>query len=306
MLAGYVVPAIVPARVENVVFADAPNLEFAVAMRRVRVDDLERLHVRLSYPMQITLHCLLTFCKGGGNKWVMKKDTGTVYIFQMGTGGPVKIGHATDIHKRYDQVQIGCVEPLIIRAAVKGGRELEKLLHKEFSTYRLRGEWFQPVDDLFARLADLPPADNFTPGRPRQSRDLRMPAAAAEKIWRNPSIPFREALKLMTGWSWKAAKTAFGYRSGSNDPRYRNGQDREAARRYGKIGGQLTKARVKREMAGKRMPKTEAGNIWRNPLLTNGEALAQMTGWTQASAYRILKTRKLAKGRPRNSDKAET
>lgn len=78
------------------------------------------------------------------------------------------------------------------------------------------------------------------------------------------------------------------------------------ARRYGKIGGQLTKARVKREMAGKRMPKTEAGNIWRNPLLTNGEALAQMTGWTQASAYRILKTRKLAKGRPRNSDKAET
>lgn len=75
------------------------------------------------------------------------------------------------------------------------------------------------------------------------------------------------------------------------------------AKRYGKLGGQITKARVKREMEGKRMPKGEAKNIWLNPLLTGPEALAQMTGWTQASAYRILKSRKLAKGRPRKTDK---
>ena len=77
----------------------------------------------------------------------------------------------------------------------------------------------------------------------------------------------------------------------------------EEASRYGRIGGQITKARVKREMEGKRMPKAEARNIWMNPLITGPEALAQMTGWTQASAYRILKSRKLAKGRPRKSDK---
>lgn len=72
------------------------------------------------------------------------------------------------------------------------------------------------------------------------------------------------------------------------------------ARKWGKIGGQITKARIKREMEGKRLGKTEAGNIWRNPLITGAEALAKMPGWTQASAYRLLKKRGLAKGRPRN------
>lgn len=75
------------------------------------------------------------------------------------------------------------------------------------------------------------------------------------------------------------------------------------AKRHGKIGGQITKLRIKREMEGRRMPKSEARNIWMNPLITGPEALAQMTGWTQASAYRILKKRKLAKGRPRKDEK---
>ena len=75
--------------------------------------------------------------------------------------------------------------------------------------------------------------------------------------------------------------------------------------KYGRIGGQITAARVKREMEGKRMPKTEARNIWKNPLITGPEALAQMPGWTQASAYRILKKRNLAKGRPRKTEKPE-
>lgn len=75
------------------------------------------------------------------------------------------------------------------------------------------------------------------------------------------------------------------------------------AKRYGKIGGQITKARVKREMEGKRMPKGEAKNIWMNPLISGPEAIAQMTGWTMASAYRILKKRKLAKGRPPKAEK---
>jgi hypothetical protein len=45
-------------------------------------------------------------------------------------------------------------------------------------------------------------------------------------------------------------------------------------------------------MAAKRLPKAEARNIWRNPLITNADAIAQMDGWTQASAYREFGTRK--------------
>lgn len=74
------------------------------------------------------------------------------------------------------------------------------------------------------------------------------------------------------------------------------------ARKFSAIGGQITKARVEREMAAKRLPKTEARNIWKNPLLSNSEALAQMPGWTQASAYRFLKKRGLAIGRRRREN----
>ncbi len=83
------------------------------------------------------------------------------------------------------------------------------------------------------------------------------------------------------------------------------GTSPELGRKWGAVGGRLARLRVEREMAEARMPKAEAKNIWRNPLLTNAQALAQMPGWTQASAYRRLKSRKLAKGRPR-SEKIET
>lgn len=77
------------------------------------------------------------------------------------------------------------------------------------------------------------------------------------------------------------------------------------ARKFGSLGGQITRLRVRRAMEAQRLPKAEARNVWLNPRLTTAEALEQMTGWTQASAYRHLKTRKLAKGRPRKNDKPE-
>jgi hypothetical protein len=80
-----------------------------------------------------------------------------------------------------------------------------------------------------------------------------------------------------------------------------NGMTPKQAERYGRIGGEITRKRVAKEMAAKRLPKAEARNIWANPLITNAEALAAMDGWTQASAYREFGKRKLAKGRPRKN-----
>ena len=74
------------------------------------------------------------------------------------------------------------------------------------------------------------------------------------------------------------------------------------AKKFSAMGGLATKIKVAREMEAKRLGKTEARNIWKNPLLTNSEALEQMTGWTQASAYRRLGTRKLAIGRRRREN----
>lgn len=80
------------------------------------------------------------------------------------------------------------------------------------------------------------------------------------------------------------------------------------ARKFGAVGGKLNAARIRREQSASRLPPKEAANIWRNPLLTNAEALEKMPGWTQAAAYRhkSLGRRGLAKGRPKNKAKDHT
>ena len=74
------------------------------------------------------------------------------------------------------------------------------------------------------------------------------------------------------------------------------------AKKFSAMGGKATKIKVAREMAAKRLGKTEARNIWKNPLLTNAEALEQMPGWNESSAYRHLKKRNLAIGRRRREN----
>jgi hypothetical protein len=53
----------------------------------------------------------------------------------------------------------------------------------------------------------------------------------------------------------------------------------------------------KKKAAEGRMAKRDALIHWRNPALTVEEAIALMTGWTPATAYRELKSRGLPPGR---------
>lgn len=61
---------------------------------------------------------------------------------------------------------------------------------------------------------------------------------------------------------------------------------------FAKMGG---KARWK-ESQEARMAQREALIIWRDPSLSTKEAIGQMTGWTQANAYRILGRRNVGAG----------
>lgn len=68
--------------------------------------------------------------------------------------------------------------------------------------------------------------------------------------------------------------------------------DEELAERARKGGEAMRKKALK-----KRMNKRDALVIWKNPDLTVAQALKKMKGWTQASAYRDLKSRGIPAGR---------
>lgn len=70
---------------------------------------------------------------------------GHVYFLRVNIDGDefVKIGFATNLEKRIQQLQVGSVLPLLLVAVVPGARSLEFDLHYKFSAYRKRGEWFE-------------------------------------------------------------------------------------------------------------------------------------------------------------------
>jgi hypothetical protein len=72
-----------------------------------------------------------------------------IYFVQCGEDGPIKIGMASDIKSRINDIQSMCPYKLtVIGSIAGGGKTTERLLHKRFSALRLHGEWFNPGDDL--------------------------------------------------------------------------------------------------------------------------------------------------------------
>jgi hypothetical protein len=75
-----------------------------------------------------------------------------VYFVQSCSGGPVKIGTATNPQKRLRQLQTANPDELYLRLAVPGGGAVEASLHEHFSEYRVRGEWYEPEGTLLDLL----------------------------------------------------------------------------------------------------------------------------------------------------------
>jgi len=77
--------------------------------------------------------------------------------------GPFKIGIATDLQSRLDNLQTAHYEQLEAFLAIEmdNPRELEKALHRQFREYRIRGEWFAANRQLYETLLEIPGI--FTP-----------------------------------------------------------------------------------------------------------------------------------------------
>lgn len=123
-----------------------------------------------------------------------------IYCVQAGTGGPVKIGVASDVRRRVTNLQSANHARLVLLAAFAGGREEECALHKRFATLRVRGEWFAAeiqhlIDEIRLERLQIDVTKRKTT-KPRIDRGERM-AIAAKAYWadaakvakRRPSTP---------------------------------------------------------------------------------------------------------------------
>lgn len=98
-----------------------------------------------------------------------------VYCIQADDDGPVKIGMALDVGRRFDTLQTAHYEDLYIRLILRPEnpttaslRTLEGRVHAAFSRFRIRGEWFEFFEPVAAFVDDpLRGARFLIPWRPR-------------------------------------------------------------------------------------------------------------------------------------------
>ena len=85
-------------------------------------------------------------------KYLMSKHNKVYFITDRRY---VKIGKTQNIISRLSALQTGHPEKLYVLGYVDGGRGEEKKLHKRFSKYRVRGEWFKLTEEFAQKIKDL-------------------------------------------------------------------------------------------------------------------------------------------------------
>lgn len=77
-------------------------------------------------------------------------------VYFMGwKDGPVKIGYARNLERRWQEIQIACPYPIFVWAILVGRENDERLYHVRFREHRIRGEWFDRCDAIEAEIARL-------------------------------------------------------------------------------------------------------------------------------------------------------
>ncbi len=78
-----------------------------------------------------------------------------VYLVGCKENQSMKIGTTSEISKRLIALQVSSPFQLEVLATVKGGQELERLLHQEFQSCRLRSEWFSWSEEILAKFQQI-------------------------------------------------------------------------------------------------------------------------------------------------------
>jgi len=110
-----------------------------------------------------------------------------VYLITDGTY--TKIGKADGglegVNKRLQSLQTGNPKNLSLKKAFKGSYELESLLHKSLSNYRINGEWFKfdfDIDDEMIECFSFLNKNNKKPKRSKSESNIARGNETDDKI----------------------------------------------------------------------------------------------------------------------------
>ena len=113
-----------------------------------------------------------------------------VYFVQWGhDGGAIKIGRTKNICARLKELQTASPIELVLLAYQPGSGREELYYHHCFAHARLRGEWFRPVPELLACIAELRRhTAAVEPATPKQAQPKRKAQPKRVALRANASI----------------------------------------------------------------------------------------------------------------------
>jgi hypothetical protein len=77
-----------------------------------------------------------------------------IYFIQAGESGPIKIGYTeNDIKARVRNIQSSNPTEVKLLGVMQGNQKVEAGLHIQFCDYLIRGEWYQPPEQLLDYIA---------------------------------------------------------------------------------------------------------------------------------------------------------
>lgn len=101
---------------------------------------------------------------------------GTVYF--VSAPDRIKIGYTRQLEHRLRQLGQQCLDPLTVIATIPGNRELEREIHRQLERYRIKGEWFEDCDSVWALMSELVDRAEKTRGLNRIMEKAANPHAA--------------------------------------------------------------------------------------------------------------------------------
>lgn len=90
-----------------------------------------------------------------------------IYFIQEGDNGPIKIGKAVSVERRLKGLQTAHHKELSILQVIPGGAERESKIKKDLIKFKIKGEWFQPMPEVFEYMRRVQyPEYELLNGRP--------------------------------------------------------------------------------------------------------------------------------------------
>ncbi len=72
----------------------------------------------------------------------------SVYFIRNSRTESIKVGYSVDPYERLATLQTGNEDTLTMEAVMPGGMEVEKRLHHRWEAHSIRGEWFEPDQEI--------------------------------------------------------------------------------------------------------------------------------------------------------------